>query len=301
MVRGVSFLALGVAALVAFADQVSAQIILQPGQVPKIDPNLQRKIQEAFQGAGAGLGQPGIRGSTAGMSWGGMRLEKPSPELQAQLGLDEKEGLVVASVAANSPAAKAGVKATDVLLKIGKHVVPRDADGFAKLVKEQKENEPIDLVVIRKGKEEAIKGAKMPVLVQGVGGAGGGGGGAIGGVGGIGRGPAMVAKLKKLHLELEFNGGDLVKDQDGEKFTGSYTKDTLKITIAGKIENGQSNVSEITVTEGKETKKYTSPRDVPAKHYEVIRQLMPSPPRNLMVLPFADVPAVPIAPRLLLR
>jgi len=305
VIRSMSLLALGVSALLSLAGQASAQIIVPGGKVPPIDgipPQLQKQLQEIFQRAAAGQGQPGIRGGKAGMRWGGLRLEKASPELQTQLGLEANEGLVIAAVDPNSVGAKAGVKASDVLLKIGATPVPNDAVGFAKLVKDQKENEPLDLVVIRNGKEQTIKAAKMPALVQNVVGPGGGirGGGGFGGLGGIGGaggapglpgmpgiafGGLQTGKLKKLHVELEIDGAEVIRDQDGDTFSGKYVKGDLKITLSGKLENGQSKISEITIQEGKDSKKYTSPKEVPAQHRAAIQQMLPSPFTNLMIMP----------------
>jgi hypothetical protein len=97
-------------------------------------------------------------------------------------------------------------------------------------------------------------------------------------------------------MEMTVNGAKVVRDQDGDKFTGSYVKDELKINVAGKIENGQNKISEITVQQGKETSKYTTVNDVPAQHRPMIQQLLPSPFANLMTLPFPDMPAFPAFP-----
>ncbi len=283
MNRKLSLLAIGVCGVLSLTSQAPAQT--KP---------IQKQLEEALRREGIVPDQPGIRGGRTHLRWGGLRLEKPSADLQGQLGLEENEGLVVAAVDVNSIGAKAGLKANDVLVKIGATQVPNDPAGFAKLVKDQKANEPIDLVVVRLGKEETIKGAKMPALVQSIG-------------GGIGRMPGIVGpripvmpinplmpgKLDKLHMEMTVNGAKLVKDQDGDKFTGNYVKDELKISVAGKIENGQNKISEITVQQGKETRKYTSVNDVPAQHRAMIQQLLPSPFANLMTLPFPDMPAFP--------
>src|SRR4051794_36097514 len=109
--RGLFTLLLGAVMLLPTANYASAQIIIGGAggaNLPKLDgvpPELQKQLEEAFQRAAAGQG--GIRGGKAGMSWGGLRLEKPAAELQTQLGLEVKEGLVVASVDPNSVGAKA--------------------------------------------------------------------------------------------------------------------------------------------------------------------------------------------------
>ena len=214
--------------------------------------------------------------------------------LQQQLGLEDKEGLVVTAVDPRSAADKAGLKVADVLVRINEKSVPNDLDGFTKLVKDQKVDQAADLVVVRRGKEETIKGVKMPAVVQGNPNAGGGRLGRPGLPGIIiprlqinpgGINPFLQGPIQKLHLEATVNGAKIVRDQDGEKFSGAYAKNDLKITISGKIENARPIPSEITVTEGKETKKYTNLREVPAQHRSVIQQLMPSPLQDRLMFP----------------
>jgi hypothetical protein len=80
--------------------------------------------------------------------------------------LPEDEGLVVTAVDANSTGEQAGLKAKDVLVKIGAKAVPSDSTRLAKLLTDQNLAEPIDLVVLREGREETIKEAKMPNVMQ---------------------------------------------------------------------------------------------------------------------------------------
>jgi len=281
-------------ALLLTANIGSAQIAIQNGDAPV---DFQRQFRDIFQQVAAQQGLPLRSKVVLGLRWGGLQLEKASPDLQAQLGLEDTEGLIVAGVEPNSVGEKAGVKTSDVLLKIGAQTIPNDAEGFGKLVKDQKENEPIDLVVIRKGKEETLKGVKMPALVQNS-----RGGPAIGGIGGIGGRPGTPhininnggfqlnlfsggGKVNKLHVEMSVNGATITKKQDDDKFSGEYVKGDLKVTVNGIIENLQNKITEITVMEGKDSKKYTSLRRVPAKHQLIVQQLLPSPFANMMILP----------------
>src|SRR5262249_8707586 len=147
MRRGLFSLVLSAAMLLPTGNFASAQIIIGGAggaKLSKLDgvpPDLQKQLEEAFQRAG----QAGARGGKAGLSWGGLRPEKPAAELQTQLGLEANEGLVVAAVDPNSVGAKAGLKASDVLVKIGDKSVPNDHSVFIKMVKDLKENEPMDL------------------------------------------------------------------------------------------------------------------------------------------------------------
>ena len=111
--------------------------------------------------------------------------------------------------------------------------------------------------MVSRGKEETIKAAKMPAAVQAIPNAGGG---RIGrpGLPGIvipriqinpanrgGINPFLQGPIQKLHLEMTVNGAKMVRKQDGNQFSGAYSKDKLKTTISGKIENDRANPTEI--------------------------------------------------------
>jgi predicted metalloprotease with PDZ domain len=168
MIRNIFLFVLSVAFSLTVANQASAQIILPTlPLLPKAQAERFKEIErlqaEQFKELERLLEQAGQRpaGSRlgSGMQWGGVRLEKPSAEMQIGLGLGENEGLVVSAVGPNSVGEKAGLKPKDVLVKVGDKSVPSDAAGFTKLVKDQQPNEAVDLVVVRDGKEETIKGA----------------------------------------------------------------------------------------------------------------------------------------------
>jgi hypothetical protein len=92
----------------------------------------------------------------------GVRLEKPTPVLIDQLDLPADKSLVVASVMPNSPADKAGVKPNDILLEIGGKPVPTDAIELQRLMQSLKVDEKVDVVLMRKGKKETLKGISLP-------------------------------------------------------------------------------------------------------------------------------------------
>jgi serine protease Do len=92
----------------------------------------------------------------------GVLVDSPSEAMTEQLGLESGKGVVVTDVLADSAAAKAGLKKNDVLVEFNGKPVPASRDGFAALVQEPKAKEPVDAVVIRKGKKETIKGITLP-------------------------------------------------------------------------------------------------------------------------------------------
>ncbi len=51
-------------------------------------------------------------------------------------------------------------------MKINDKPAPSDSVSFADLVKQQKSNEAMEIVVVRDGQEETLKAAQMPQTVQ---------------------------------------------------------------------------------------------------------------------------------------
>jgi PDZ domain len=320
-------------------DRIMKQAGLPNQQKAQIE-QLQKEMDRLFQQAGAGLPHPqaqieqmqkNLRGFQPvvpqqaqqlplaqqgktffgnGMAWGGMKLDKVNKDTQEKLGLPEKEGLIVNGVEPNSAAEKAGVKLNDILVRVGDNGVPGDFDAFSKIVKDQKADGPLDLVVVRDGNEVTLKGAKMPAIVQlGVGDAGIGGGrfgrpgmggiGIVGGVGGVGR----VIKGRNINSTLILNGGARIsRTQNGDDFSGEYAKDDLKINVHGKFDNGVAKPAEITVQDGKETKKYTQINDVPQQYHPPLRQIMPAGALVPLLLPtvpnLQNFPVFPMIPGL---
>jgi membrane-associated protease RseP (regulator of RpoE activity) len=301
MSRKFLLLALSASVLFSLANQASAQ------KAPRAD-DLQRRIAEVEAATRRLKGQP-ANGNDV-MAWGDARLTPVDARLQEKLGLPENEGMVIAAVAPNSVAERAGLKAADVLVKINNKAVPSDLDGFVKFIKEQKPEEAVDLVVVRNGKEETLKGVRMPANVQ----AGGGGRFARPMLpnplfplmpvnpGRLPNNPFFPAGVEHIRLEMTVNGAKIIRDQKANQFSGEYAKDDLKITISGKIENGFPRLTEVTLQEGKEkeARKFTSPKDVPVQHRAIIQQLMPSPILNMLMMPampnLRDFPGLPVIP-----
>ena len=85
--------------------------------------------------------------------WLGVGLGEVSEALQAHLDLDG--GVLVQHVVPDSPAAKAGVKTHDILLKFGKQNLGKLHD-LLKAV-QQNEDQKNTLVVLRKGRKQTLK------------------------------------------------------------------------------------------------------------------------------------------------
>ena len=147
MISRFSFLGLSASALLFLAGQASTQNIIHPRfqtqlgnqggaglaqdpQIQVVPPELQKQLDEIFKQL-AMQQKLGARVNDGTMKWGGVRLGKADVNLQQQLGLEEKEGLIVMAVDPNSAADKVGLKASDVLVRVNDKSVANDLDGFA--------------------------------------------------------------------------------------------------------------------------------------------------------------------------
>jgi hypothetical protein len=92
----------------------------------------------------------------------GARVEKPTDALAAQLDLPNGQGLVCIDVPADSVAGKAGIRPHDILFEVNGKAVPNDVLAFIDTLKDVKPDQAVDIVVLRKGKKETIKGVKLP-------------------------------------------------------------------------------------------------------------------------------------------
>lgn len=92
----------------------------------------------------------------------GIRTNVPSSAVANQLGLLQGQGLVLSRVTADSAAARAGLQAHDVLLRLDGRDVPSNSSKFRKLLAEIKPGTAVDAVVLRQGLQQTIQGLSMP-------------------------------------------------------------------------------------------------------------------------------------------
>jgi hypothetical protein len=243
---------------------------IDPEQLKKLREEM-KKAQEEFQKAMEQF--RGMRGGV-GFAFGaledsrfGVRLDKPTDALTDQLDLPKGRGLVVGAPPADSAAAKAGLKAHDILLELNGKPVPSDAREFAKLLEDIKPNAPVDAVVMRKGKKETVKGLTLPEAkpavaprfrILGPGGLpglpGGGAGGLPGFPGGDGKHISIVRK--------------------NDDFTATQKEGGVTLKVTGSLSDGKAKVSEIQVEDGGKTEKYDSLDKVPEKHRGAVKSLI---------------------------
>jgi hypothetical protein len=277
--------------------------VLPPGAQPfqPLDP---QKMQEMMQQQMAKMF--GLKIPPPAVKWGGMILEPAADALLDQLNLPGGKGMIIASVEADSAAAEAGLKKYDLVIKVNQDAVPADARELLKALGDSK-SEPVDLVVIRKGKEQTLKAVKLPQAALAT---------PPGPAGLVGPGvPPIGLPLPPPKLigppgvgivplpgggQGDFSGAKIGMSRDKEQFSADFEKDKLTIKIRGKVDGNQPKVEEISVQEGKdEAKKYQKVEDVPPAQREVVNrlvQLVGGTPGALGTLPGLLPPAPPAPP-----
>jgi membrane-associated protease RseP (regulator of RpoE activity) len=245
------------------------------------------------------------------VTWGGMTLEPAAEALLDQLDLPAGKGMLVARVAADSAAAKAGLRKNDLLLKVNADAVPGDAKSLLKTLATG--DATVDIVIVRKGKEQTLKGVKLaaaelvkraapfgsslvvPLLPPGEikplpspinplnPGAG---------IPGLFPGIGPVAPGGQVQMQFSVNGAKISLKRDGDKASADYEKDKVHISLRGKMDGMKVKLNEITVKDGDESKKYTKVEDVPEAHRDAVNRMV----RVLSGDTGAVSPLLPLAP-----
>lgn len=88
--------------------------------------------------------------------WIGVRIQAVTPEIAESLSLGSPRGALIGSVNEDGPAAKGGLKAGDVVVRFdGKDV--KDIRALPIIVADTPVDKQVDVVVIRRGKEETLR------------------------------------------------------------------------------------------------------------------------------------------------
>jgi membrane-associated protease RseP (regulator of RpoE activity) len=220
------------------------------------------------QGGRAGFAQPGGAPVPPGAAFmrGAMRLgaqvEPVSAEVADQLDLPKGQGLMVRNVVPDSPAAKAGLKAHDVILEIDGKKVPNNIGELARLLGDIKKDSAVDMVVLRKGKKETIKEVKLPEA-RGI---------PSGGFPG-GRPPAGFAPPVGFNPGGGFGAVVTTIIQTKDHFTVRHQEGTTSITLNGTVSDGTAKIKEILIQDGVRAEKYESVDKVPEKHQDKVKKL----------------------------
>jgi hypothetical protein len=171
----------------------------------------------------------------------GAVLEAPGATLREQFDLPRGQGLVLRDVPTGSAASKAGLKANDVLLELNGKPASSEAAEFARQLADIKADTPVDVVVLRKGKKETIKGLTLP--------------------------EARAIPAPPVHSTTTLS-------RNGDQFNVRHNEGPLSITISGKVDDGKAVPAEIVVQDGFDRNRYPSIDKVPEKYRDQAQRLI---------------------------
>jgi serine protease DegQ len=96
-----------------------------------------------------------LRTGRASHAYLGVGADQVTREVAAQLGLDRAAGVLVLEVADGSPAAQAGLRPGDVIVRIGDQPVDTVEDFFGEL-RQRRPGDKVQLTIVRDGREQQV-------------------------------------------------------------------------------------------------------------------------------------------------
>jgi serine protease Do len=208
------------------------------------------ELKKALQaGPGAGrLALPGRLGARREGGRLGVMVARPSDAMADQLDLPKGQGVVVEEVQDGSAAAKVGLKVHDIVLELDGKAAPSEPAEFARQVSEVKADTAVDVVVLRKGRKETLKGLKLPEVKPDL-------------------GPKLDFKFPDVPFAVPGAPGaanvTTTINRNNDEFTARRTEGDLTLTVTGRVADGKASVSEVKVEDGKETHTYAELEKVP--------------------------------------
>jgi hypothetical protein len=145
-------LAVGFAGSLAAAESQKQIITVTAGGKVGTDAPI---IQKRIIVKGVEEGDEKTKSTAKEIAWLGVATEEPSEALGSQLGLPPGEGLLVTYVAPEGPAARAGLKKNDVLVRLDDQILLLPTQ-LRKLVQMRKEGDKVELRYYRGGKKESL-------------------------------------------------------------------------------------------------------------------------------------------------
>lgn len=134
--------------------------------------------------------------------WLGVRVKEIAESIRAQLGLAAKQGVLVEAVAAESPAAKAGISEEDLMLSLNGESIA-DAEELAELLDRYEPGTQVEIEIMRDGQRRTVQvtleaqpdDADQPGTAP------------VDGVDGGAEGGGRQMKVER-QMQVEVNGGD---------------------------------------------------------------------------------------------
>jgi serine protease Do len=199
----------------------------------------------------------------------GIRMEKLTPIVVDQLGLEAGRGIAITDVIADSAAAKAGFKPHDIVLEFAGKPVSDQPEEFNRQVAAVKAGEKVDAVVLRKGKKVELKGIELPAGDREI-------------ARPARRIPQPRFDVKPLPLPNLLpdlapragGGNGLSATITNGNFTIKSVQDGVTYSLQGTTENGTPKLGEVTIEADGKVTKADSLDKVPAEYRPAVEKLL---------------------------
>ena len=198
----------------------------------------------------------------------GARLALPSATLAEQLDLPRDQGLILEELAPNGAAAKAGLRAHDILLELAGQPVPRSVEAFQKQLATIKSDAPCEVAVMRKGVKQTVKGLQLaqarPVERRDE----------------VRDEVLPVPRFDFPELRIPANGGMATNvfrfSRQGEQFSAEIQSDGAAYSLVGKRTADGPVLTQIRVERDGKTQNYERLADVPEADRARVERLLRS-------------------------
>lgn len=147
----------GIAAAQETRDVEKPRIEIRDGEAMNPEAMMKRLRQELRE-AQAGREWPRREQNGTDSAWRiGILTGELDPIVRTHLGLPKDAGLVVKEVMENGPAAKAGLKANDIIVSVGDHPVTNPESLKSMVQRTGAAGKPLELSIIHEGKRSQIR------------------------------------------------------------------------------------------------------------------------------------------------
>ncbi len=102
------------------------------------------------------------KGGTVSRGWLGVKIQNIDKDLAGSLGLKEPKGAIISEVMADGPAAAAGLKVEDAILKVDKKDI-EDSRDLARTIADLPAKSTVDVKVWRDKGEKTIRSSSAPI------------------------------------------------------------------------------------------------------------------------------------------
>ncbi|CAN5230736.1 hypothetical protein BH11PLA2_BH11PLA2_21620 [soil metagenome] len=183
----------------------------------------------------------------------GISIESVPEALADQLDLAKGKGILITGISEGSVAAKAGLKANDILINLHGKDVTSNPEDLIKMINGKIAGEMFDIVVIRKGKKETFKDVSIP---------------------------KPAAKKAEVSDSGKRGDGDAVQfnsmsvSVNNDEFTIDAKNPEMKLHVVGHFEDGKAVAEKVTVTKGDDTTDYKGTEKMPKSDRAAVEQLL---------------------------